>query len=206
MKSTYLGLSVLVALSQLAGCGDSGGDGGGGDSVPTTIEMPTWETDIDPDTPINELTQEQIDAECAAIESTLDEADQLLACRVVAVGDTEDAVACQAAEEDCNEDPGDSLRRSDVRAAPEPIDCGAFTVDAASTCTHTLGELVDCINRISASLEGSSEEVTCDEADDYDLDEANEKAVLGQSVTSYISACKPLEECEALVDVLLGED
>lgn len=205
MKSTYGGLSVLIALCQLTGCGDSGGDSGG-DPVPTVIEMPTWETEVDPTTPINELTQEQIDAECAAIESTLTEADQLLACRVVAVGDTEDATACVAAEEDCNEEPGDSLSRSEVSAAPEPIDCSAFTVEAAATCTHTIGELEDCINKISASLEGSTEEVTCDEADDYDLAEANDKAAYYQSVTGYISTCKPLEECEALVNVLLGDE
>lgn len=195
----------MLALTQLTGCGDDTG-GGGGDPVPTIIEMPTWETDIDPETPINELTQDEIDVECAAIESTLNEADQLLACRVVAVGDTEDTAACLAAEEDCNEEPGDSLSRSDVRAAPEPIDCSAFTVEAAATCTHTLGELVNCINDISASLEGSTEEVTCDEADDYDLEKANEEAVLGQKVTGYVGTCKPLEECEALVNVLLGED
>ena len=197
-------LSLLLP-SLLVACGDDE-DQVTVETVETVEGPPAWEASIDSETPLGELSADEIAQVCGSLTLYLSQFERELACTTRALGETGSTDTCEASVTSCDVDSSD-LDEYVLPSAPTEINCEVFTTDAVAGCELPLTALETCVAGLRSGVEKTRDDLSCSSASEIDSDATVENTRLTKNscVGDAATACVPLAEpCMGLLEAILS--
>lgn len=151
-------LSVLVATSLAAGCGD--GDGGNGDVS----------TGIEPNKLLSDVTEEEAATACTRLQAgfnrVLDEGKVIRAlCTLTAAAFADTTADCNSLRDQCIDEatmPGSELMEN--LEGLDTFECDGSGIEELAECTGTVGQLEACVNDTLDRFDALLNQFSCNDA------------------------------------------
>ncbi len=167
---------------------------------------PAWEASLDSETPLEDLSSEEIAEVCGSLTDYLSQFERELACSTRAIAETASTKPCEESIETCDVDSPD-LDEYLLPSAPTVINCEVFTTEAVAGCKLPLSELETCVSGLRSGVEKTQDALSCESASDINAEQSIENtrttknSFLGEAAT----ACDPLAEpCMGLLEAIIG--